>query len=92
MGITIGLQGFPPRLDLFKATAEKMFHDINASEPNAIPGVLGRTWMRSFLNRHPDVSARYSIPMDRQSVYANLPGPIKDYFKKLKAVIARYRI
>ena len=32
-------QGFPPRLDLFKATAEKLFHDTNASEPNATPQV-----------------------------------------------------
>ena len=85
-------QGFPPRLDLFKATAEKLFHDTNASEPNATPGALGRTWLRGFLNRHPDVSARYSAPMDRQRAFANHPGPIKDYFKKLKAVISKYQI
>ena len=41
--------GFPPRLDLSKDTAEKLFHDTNASEPNATAGVLGRTWLRGFL-------------------------------------------
>ena len=32
------------------------------------------------------------MPMDRQHAFANHPGPIKDYFKKLQAVIAKYRI
>ena len=30
--------------------------------------------------------------MDRQRAFANHPGPIKDHFKKLKAVISKYRI
>ena len=30
--------------------------------------------------------------MDCQRSFANHPGPIKDYFKKLKAVISKYRI
>ena len=30
--------------------------------------------------------------MDRQRAFANHPGPIKDYFKKLQAVIAKYQI
>ena len=30
--------------------------------------------------------------MDRQRAFANHPGPTKDYFKKLQAVIAKYRI
>ena len=30
--------------------------------------------------------------MDHQRAFANHPGPIKDYFKKLQAVIAKYRI
>ena len=78
-------QGFPPRLDLFKATAEKLF------QPNATK-TLGQIWLRGFLNRHPAVSSLFSTPLDRQRVFATLPGPIKDYFKKLKAVIAKYRI
>ena len=48
--------------------------------------------LRGFLNRSPAISACYSTPMDRQCAFANHPGPIKDYFKKLKAVISKYRI
>ena len=84
--------GFPPRLEIFKAVAKKLFQqqldDSNDSEPKA----LGPTCMRGFINRNPAISACYSTPMDRQRAFANHPGPIKDYFKKLKAVISKYRI
>ena len=32
------------------------------------------------------------MPMDRQRAFVNHPGPIKEYFKKLQAIIAKYRI
>ena len=57
------------------------------AEPNATPEVLGRTWLRDFLSGHPAFSARYSTPLDHQHAFANLSGPIKDYFKKLETVI-----
>ena len=85
--LRMGSQGFPPRLDIFKAVVKKLFQqqldDSNDSEPKTV----GPTWLRGFLNRNPAISARYSSPMDRQRALANHPGPIKDYFKKLKAVI-----
>ena len=43
-------QGFPPRLDLFKATTEKLFQQQLRDEPNAIMTTLGQTWLRGFLN------------------------------------------
>ena len=57
------------------------------TEPNATPEVLGRAWLRDFLSGHSAFSARYSTPLDHQYAFANLSGPIKDYFKKLEAVI-----
>ena len=84
-------QGFPPRLDLFKAIAEKLFQQLQDSSDSE-PKTLGPTWLRGFLRRHPAISARFSTPMDRQRAFANHPGPIKDYFKKLQAIIAKYRI
>ena len=83
-------QGSPPRLDIFKAVAKKLFQqqldDSNDSEPKT----LGPNWLRGFLNWNPAISARYSIPMDRQRAFVNHPGPIKDCFKKLKVVILKY--
>jgi hypothetical protein len=85
-------QGFPPRLDLFKAMAQLLYQQHMQESEESGPETLGPTWLRGFLNRHPAVSARYSTTLDRQRAFANQPGPIKDYFKKLKAVIARYKI
>ena len=85
-------QGFPPRLDIFKTVAEKLFQqqldDSNDSEAKT----LGSTWLRGFLNQHSTISARYSTPMGRQRAFVNHPGPINDCFKKLQAVIVKYRI
>ena len=36
-------QGFPPRLDLFKATTEKLFQQQLRDEPNATMITLGQT-------------------------------------------------
>ena len=85
-------QGFPPRLDLFKAVAEKLFQQQLQDSSDSKPKNLGPTWLRGFLRRHPAISARFSTPMDCQRAFANHPGHIKDYFKKLQAVIAKYRI
>ena len=71
-------QGFPPRLDLFKATTEKLFQQQLRDELNATTKTLGQTWLRGLLNRYPAVSSRFSTPLDRQRAFANLTGPIKD--------------
>ena len=82
-------QGFPPRLDLFKAVAEKLFQKQLQDSSDSEPKTLGPTWLRGFLRRHPAISARFSTPMDRQRAFSNHPGPIKDHFK---TIIAKYRI
>ena len=41
-------QGFPPRLDLFKAIAEKLFQQLQDSSDSE-PKILGPTWPRGFL-------------------------------------------
>ena len=76
-------QGFPPRLDIFKAKAVKLFQQQLQNSGNSELKSLGPTWLRGFLRRHPAISAHFSMLMDCQHVFANYPGPIKDYFKKL---------
>ena len=74
--LRIDSQGFPQRLDIFKAVAKMLFqqqlYDSNDSEPKT----LGPTWLRGFLNRSPAICAHYSTPMDRQYAFGNHPGPI----------------
>ena len=55
-------------------------------------GILGPTWRRGHLNQPSAVSARFASTMDRQRASAIAPGPIKDYFRKLRDVAIRYKI
>ena len=77
--------GFLPRLDIFKAMAEKFTQEEGW-------GSLGLAWLPGYLNQHPALSTRFASTMDHQRAFANAPGPIKDYFQKLRDVIVRYKI
>ena len=51
--------GFPPRLDLFKATAARL-----VSEEGGPP--LCPTWLRGFLDRYPELSCKFASGLNRQ--------------------------
>ena len=51
---------------------------------------LGKTWLQNFRNRHPKVSSKFGSNLDRQRALAGSPGPIIDYFSKLKKVLMEY--
>jgi hypothetical protein len=78
--IQMDAQGFPPRLDIFKAVGQKLAKQCAEEEGNPKLGSLGPTWLRGFLNRHPAVSARFAANLDRLKSFANNPVPIRDYF------------
>ena len=75
--------GFPPRLNLFKATAARL-----VSEDEGPP--LGSTWLRGFLNRHPELSSKFASGLNRQHALSSKPGPIKDYFQKLQMPLRKH--
>ena len=82
--------GFPPRLDIFKAVAQELA-EKNAEQmgdPNRAK--LGESWLQKFLDRHPKVSSKFGSNLDRQRALAGSPGPIIDYFNKLKKVLKKY--
>ena len=66
--------GFQPRLDLSKAAAARLL-----SGPP-----LGSTWLRGFLNHHPEPLSRFVSGLDRQRALSSKPEPIKDYFQRLR--------
>ena len=51
-------QGFPPRLDLFKAMAVELATSQQTAETlslsSSLPANLGPTWVRGFLGCHPE--------------------------------------
>ena len=77
-------QGFPLRLDIFKAMIEKLAQEEGW-------GSLGPTWLRGYLNWHPELPACFAPTMVRQRVFANALGPIKDCFRELRDAVIRYK-
>ena len=61
--------GFPARLDLLQGMADALTH-IRPEEDPTIVG-LGKRWIYNFLNRNPDLAAKYGTQLDRQRVYAS---------------------
>ena len=51
---------------------------------------LGKSWLQNFLDRHPKVSSKFGSNLDRQRALAGSPGPIIDYFNKVKKVLKEY--
>ena len=58
--------GSPPRLDPLKATAIRL-----VSEEEGPP--LGPTWLRGFLNRHPELSSKFASGLNRQRALSSKP-------------------
>ena len=71
--------GFPPHLDLFKAMVARLVSD-DGGPPLSI------TWLRKFLNRHPEHTTKISSRLNHQHALSSKPEPVKDYFRKLQAV------
>ena len=76
--------GFPPRLDLFKAMVVRLVSD-DGGPP------LGITWLRRFLNRHPEHTMKFSSGLNHQHALSSKPEPIKDYFRKLQTLLRKYK-
>ena len=82
--------GFPPRLDIFKAMAKDLAEKNAEQMGDPKLAKLGKTWLQRFLNRYTNVSSKFGSKLDRQHALAGNPGPIIDYFCKLKKTLKQY--
>ena len=82
--------GFPPRLDIFKAMAQELAVQTAEQTGDSTRVNIGQGWLSSFLNRYPKVSSKFGSNLDRQRALAGSPGPIIDFFHKLKKVLKEY--
>ena len=82
--------GFLPKLDIFKAVAQELAEQNAEQMGDSNRAKPGKTWLQSFLDRHPKVSSNFGPNLDRQRAMAGSPGPILDYFNKLKKVLKEY--
>ena len=60
---------------------------LNSKRPRLVYDHIRQNWITQFLNRLPELAARYARRIDRQRVHANNPLSIKDHFRKLEALI-----
>ena len=77
------VSGSPLRLGLFRATAARLIS--NEGEPP-----LGSTWLRGFLNHHPELSSKSASGLNLQRALSSKPEPIKDYFQKLQMLLRKH--
>jgi hypothetical protein len=54
--------------------------------------LVGKTWYKRFLSRHPALSAMYSRSPDNSCALNNDPRIIRKYFGTPKEVIAEFKI
>jgi IS5 family transposase len=83
--------GFPPRLDLFKAVAAELAKKRAEDEGDPKLAKIGTTWQRGFLDRHPELSAKYATKLDVPRAIASQPGPIRHYFGVLGRLRKQYK-
>ena len=83
--------GFPPRLDLFKGMAAHLAQKRADEEDDPSLAILGQNWLRGFLNRHLELSTRFSINFDKQRSLASNSKLIKPYFTKLESLLCKYK-
>jgi hypothetical protein len=79
--------GFPPRLDILLQLVRSLVTKEQGLEQD-----IGKNWITRFLNRHPEVAAKYASRIDRQRAYASNPRTVQDHFNKLGKVIRAHNI
>ena len=75
--------GFPPRLDLFKATAARPVSEEEGPPP-------GSTWLRGFLNHRPELSSEFASGLNRQRALSSKPEPIQNSFQKVQMLLWKH--
>lgn len=73
--------GHPLKLKMVKGFAMSLLHPKQRRE-------LGKHWLTRFLNRHPELAAKFSQRLDRQRANANDPAILKDYFRKVFGMVS----
>lgn len=80
--------GFPVRISALETIANSIIADPDAEcEPR-----VGRTWHLSFLERHPDLSAKFCRQLDQARATASNPQIIQEFFAMYKSVVDKYAI
>ncbi|KAJ3527259.1 hypothetical protein NM208_g10786 [Fusarium decemcellulare] len=78
-------RGFPPRLRAVEEMANRLLADRDA-----LP--VGKRWAHNFVTRHHDLKTRFFRKYDYQRAKCEDPTVIRDWFRLVANVIAKYGI
>jgi hypothetical protein len=78
-------RGFPPRLRAVEEMANRVLADRDAPP-------VGKRWAHNFVRRHHDLKTRFFRKYDYQRAKCEDPTVIRDWFRLVANVIAKYGI
>lgn len=76
--------GFPPRIEHVREAVI-----ILREVPENLDQVVGKNWITRFLNRHPDLVAKFSSAFDKKRIKASDPKVLIDHFRRLGSLIRK---
>lgn len=79
--------GFPPRTEHVRE-AVLLLH---TGEQN-LDSKVGKNWITRFLNRHPELVAKFSAAFDKKRIKASNPKIIMNHFQQLGGLIRKFNI
>ena len=83
------LAGFPPRIEHVREAV--MLLRKEALEEN-LQSIIGQHWITRFLDRHPDLVAKFSSAFDKKRIKASDPKVLIDHFRRLGGLIRKFDI
>src|SRR5450755_3332255 len=95
--LSIDQRGLAPRPDSVRQMAnlllEKRSNSNSNSDSNSDPNrQVGQRWVTNFVRRHQALQTRYNRKYDYQRAKCEDPQVIKDWFRLVKNIIAKYSI
>ena len=81
------LAGFPPRIEHVREAVL-----ILRDDPEDLDKVIGKNWITRFLNRHPELVAKFTSAFDKKRIKASDPKIIVDHFRRLNGLIRKFNI
>src|SRR5450432_239398 len=82
-------RGLAPRPESVRQMANLLLEKRSNSSPNS---QVGRNWVYNFVRRHQALQTRYNRKYDYQRAKCEDPQVIRDWFRLVKNVIAKYGI
>src|ERR1700677_2932839 len=82
-------RGYPPRICTVRYMADLL---LEARKPGGAQATVGQNWARNFINRHPDIKAKYTRKYDYKRALCEDPEVINPWFKLVENTIQKYGI